>query len=120
MSPWRVRVLVMGGGSVGALARHLVVSGLEATGSWPVGTLAVNATGSAVLGWLIGRVDRGAPSWLIPLAGAGVLGAFTTFGAFVVQILEDPLAGIAYALVSVGAGLLGALGGMRLAGRPYR
>lgn len=105
---------------MGALARHAVVAGLDGTGSWPVGTLAVNAIGSAVLGWLVGRVDRGAPSWLIPLAGVGVLGAFTTFGTFAVQIVEDPVAGIGYCVASVGVGLLGARGGMHLAGSTLR
>lgn len=98
--------LVMLGGAVGAGMRHLV--GRAFAGSaYPWGTLAVNLAGGLAMGLLVGvlaRVGAGEP-WRL-LLGVGVLGGFTTFSAFsleVVTMIERgaALTALGYALLSV-------------------
>lgn len=98
--------LVMAGGAVGAGARYLV--GLQFVGmSFPWGTLAVNLIGAVLMGVLAGVLARcvvGDPVRL--LLAVGVLGGFTTFSAFsleLVVMLERGNWGMAlgYALASV-------------------
>lgn len=71
--------LVAGGGAVGGVLRHLAAVLL------PDGVLAltaVNVLGSFALGVLVaGPVARGAPAWVRPTLGTGLLGGFTTFSA---------------------------------------
>ena len=50
--------------------------------SFPWGTLAVNLTGAFVLGVLVGR---GARRRRLPLAGIGLLGAYTTFSTWMLE-----------------------------------
>ncbi|RLV54849.1 CrcB family protein [Aeromicrobium phragmitis] len=87
-------------------------------GDWPAATLLVNVLGAFALGWLYARTSS--QRWRL-LIGTGVLGGFTTYSALAVQtqeLLEDaPLAGIAYAAVSVAVGVLAALAGSRLGER---
>ncbi|WP_188055937.1 fluoride efflux transporter CrcB [Sphingosinithalassobacter sp. CS137] len=102
-------LLVMLGGAIGAGARHLVG---RATLAWfgpgyPVGTLAVNVLGGFAMGLLAGSLARaGGSEQLRLLVGVGILGGFTTFSAFsldVMMMLErgDWTAAGFYALVSV-------------------
>ncbi|MFP5252544.1 MAG: fluoride efflux transporter CrcB [Actinomycetes bacterium] len=87
--------LVLLGGAVGAPLRYLVdllVRSRNRSG-FPWGTFLVNVTGSLALGVLMGVVGSGdAPTWLVPLVGTGVCGAFTTFSTFgfeTVRLLEE-------------------------------
>lgn len=119
-SPART-LLVAAGGAAGAAARWGVTEAAPArAGAFPAATLAVNVLGAALLGYLVGRVpvsdDRSEAVRL--LLGTGVLGGFTTFSAFAVQIWEGPA--VAYAVVSVVAGVLAAVVGLALgsAARP--
>ncbi|MBA4047075.1 MAG: fluoride efflux transporter CrcB [Sphingomonas sp.] len=98
--------LVMAGGALGAGARYLV--GLLFAGmSFPWGTLVVNLFGAVLMGMLAGVLARcvvGDPLRL--MLGVGVLGGFTTFSAFsleLVVMLERGNWGVAlgYALASV-------------------
>ncbi|MEI9928378.1 MAG: fluoride efflux transporter CrcB [Sphingomonas sp.] len=103
-------LLVMLGGAFGAVARYLVGKAtLAAFGpGYPWGTLAVNLIGGLLMGVLAGslaRLGQGGEQWRL-LLGVGVLGGFTTFSAFsldVMVMLErgDWIAGTGYALVSV-------------------
>lgn len=87
--------LIMIGGAIGAAARHLTGSAiLRALGpGWPWGTLTVNVVGGFLMGLLTGslvRSGQGSDSARL-LLGVGVLGGFTTFSAFsldVVQMIE--------------------------------
>ena len=110
--------LVMLGGAVGAGARHL--AGRAALGWWgpgyPFGTLAVNLIGGFAMGVLAGNLARlgeaGEP-WRL-LLGVGVLGGFTTFSAFsldVVTMIErgDWVMALGYVLLAV-IGAVAALG----------
>lgn len=80
-------LLVMGGGALGAGARHLVnMAALRLVGAgFPWGTLTVNAVGSLLMGllagWLALKYEGGGQELRLFLA-TGVLGGFTTFSAF--------------------------------------
>ena len=94
----------------GAMARWL---GPSTAAAFPWATLTVNVAGSFAMGLLAGwlaRHDHG-ESWRL-LLGVGVLGGFTTFSAFSLELLTlvergAPGLALAYALVSVAAGLAG-------------
>jgi fluoride exporter len=101
---------VAAGGAAGSVARYVTMS---AIGHWfgaafPYGTLAVNVIGSLVMGVL---VEWWALAWspapeLMALLAVGVLGGFTTFSTFsldlVVLVQRGEIAGAAlYMVVSV-------------------
>lgn len=111
--------LVMAGGAIGAASRfHIgrLVGPFTGTG-WPTATLAVNLIGGLAMGLLAGAMLRGgmADGWRL-FIGVGVLGGFTTFSAFsmdMMQLVQDGrwLDGIGYAAVSViGSAILLAAG----------
>lgn len=102
------------GGAIGAGARWMVGRwALHAFGpAFPWGTLGVNLAGGLLMGLLVGVLAaKGASEAVRSFLGVGVLGGFTTFSAFsleLVQMLERGQAGLAlgYALASViGAGV---------------
>ncbi len=77
-------LLVFLGGGTGALLRFLVGLGFLRLGAtFPVGTFAINVTGSLGLGLLYGALTHHHPThpWTLFL-GTGVLGGFTTFSTF--------------------------------------
>lgn len=122
MSPLTSAVLVAVGGAAGALLR----SGADALTARlgiaaPVGTLVVNAGGSFVAGLVVTLIaDRLLPDAARPLIVVGLLGGFTTFSAFALQLARmgeggELLALIAYAVGSVMLGLLAASAGVALA-----
>jgi fluoride exporter len=84
-------LLVGAGGAFGAVARYLL--GVQATRSlgaaWPYGTFAANLIGGLLMGLLAGVLARrgGAEqeTWRL-LLGVGVLGGFTTFSAFSLEV----------------------------------
>lgn len=110
-------LLVMAGGAIGAGARHLTGRAMLrlAGPGWPWGTLTVNLVGGLLMGMLAGwllRLDGNGESWRL-LLGVGVLGGFTTFSAFSLDVALMAqrgawLAAGGYALVSV-IGSVGAL-----------
>ncbi|MES2339499.1 MAG: fluoride efflux transporter CrcB [Pseudomonadota bacterium] len=106
-------ILVMAGGALGAGARHAFGRWtLAAFGpDYPWGTLGVNLIGGLAMGLLVGALLRfglGEPVRL--LVGVGVLGGFTTFSAFsldvVTMIERGALAGAAG---YVGASVVGSV-----------
>jgi CrcB protein len=115
---------VAGGGVVGAPARYLLDRAITARmGSrLPWGTVAINVSGSFVLGLLTGlALGPGLSSTVRTLVGTGFCGAFTTFSAFSyesVTLAEDGrlLAAAGNVAVSVvvglGAAALGILSGL--------
>ncbi len=119
----RIALAVAAGGAIGASARYLLVGGL---GLWlgagfPVGTLAVNALGSFMMGVLIevtALVWSPSPE-LRAFLVVGVLGSFTTVSAFSLDVLvlfERGAGGLAgfYLAASVTLSLAGIYAGMRL------
>ena len=82
-------ILVMAGGAVGAGARHLFGRWTLAVfgPNYPWGTLGVNLIGGLAMGLLVGTLARttaGETARL--LLGVGVLGGFTTFSAFSLDV----------------------------------
>jgi len=114
------------GGALGALARWAVALALpRPSGGWPWATLAVNLTGCLLIGVLLAVLGARRPDddrWRTFL-GAGVLGGFTTFSAFAVEVVDlleagawVPAAGCV--AVSVPGGLLAVAAGLRIGGQP--
>lgn len=106
--------LVFIGGGVGSALRYLLSGWVAARfmpSGFPAGTLAVNLAGCLIIGlvsgwWLNHPV---APQWKL-LVVTGLLGGFTTFSAFSIEMLalvqrQAWGEAAAYALISVIAGL---------------
>ena len=117
-------VLVAFGGGFGACLRYLVGRwAVTAMGAGlPFGTRMVNLSGSFAVGLLAGwlsRMDNGDEALRL-LLGVGVLGGFTTFSAFSLEVFtminrnEIGLAA-AYAVSSVAGGVLALMTGVWLA-----
>jgi len=113
------------GGAAGAWARY--TSGVmlgrmgASTAHFPWSTLAVNVLGSLLMGVLAGWLARhgtGGETWRL-LLGVGVLGGFTTFSAFSLELalmIERGTLGAAalYVSVSVLAGVGALFAGLAL------
>ena len=121
--------LVMLAGALGAPTR-LVLERTVARSTrvpFPWGTWIVNVSGSGALGVVAGLALRhGLPTSAVAIAGAGFLGAYTTFSTFVyeaVRLAEDRSDGgrdiavaITYLASSVGIGIVAAIAGLAATG----
>ncbi|SFP65589.1 CrcB protein [Geodermatophilus dictyosporus] len=114
-------VLAALGGALGALARWGVAEVLPRDDGWPWATLLVNLSGCLLMGVLLGVLAgrETEPAWARPLLGVGVLGGYTTYSAFAVEVADLTDAGTAaraagYVLVSVVGGVLAVAAGARL------
>lgn len=109
------------GGAVGALARWGVTLALPRTsGDWPWATLVVNLAGCLLLGVLLGVLEELRPDdvRLRALLGTGVLGGFTTFSAFAVEVAD--LVGAGSVLVAAGYVVASVAGGVLAVGLGLR
>lgn len=112
------------GGALGALARWAVTTALpHAPGAWPWATLLVNLTGCLAIGALLAVLLARFPAspWLRPFLAVGVLGGYTTYSTFAVDVVQLARSGrgllaVAYVLASVLGGLVAVVLGL-LAGR---
>jgi CrcB protein len=117
----RILLAIFLGGAAGGLARAVLEREWPADGrSWPWVTFAVNAAGTAVLAFVVARLDG--RRYARPLVGVGFCGALTTFSTMQLEALElahrhHVVLALAYAAGSVGAGLLVAFGVAALARR---
>lgn len=115
-------LIVMLGGAFGSGARHL--TGRVMLGwlgpNWPWGTLTVNLVGGLLMGLLVGSLARfstgGGESWRL-LLGVGVLGGYTTFSSFsleVVTMIERGLwtGAFGYVLLSVTGAVVALFAGL--------
>lgn len=120
------------GGGLGGVARYGVARWLPARpGGFPVSTFVINVTGSLVLGFLIVYLLEVWPvhRYLRPFLAVGLLGGYTTFSTYAVE-LRDLLArgswamADAYAADSLLAGLaavwIGVAAARGTAGLPVR
>jgi CrcB protein len=116
-------LLVAVGGGTGAVLRYLLgVQALRTLGpGWPYGTLSANVLGGFAMGLLAGvlalRGGADQERWRL-LLGVGVLGGFTTFSAYSLEVAlmierREWAQAAAYSLgsvvLSVGALFLGLL-----------
>ena len=133
LSPLAATLHVAIGGGIGAAMRYQTGRamtqwlGAPIMGAFPFATLAVNAIGSLLMGVLAGWLLRSGADTSEQtrlLLGAGVLGGFTTFSAFsleMVMLIErgQYLFATLYAVLSFALGITGLMVGlavMRMAG----
>jgi CrcB protein len=121
---WDVLVAIALGGALGSLGRWQLGRLLVDAGPFPWATFAENVSGSFVLGALVVLAfDRWPRSrYLRPFLGVGVLGGFTTFSTYALDVrtlvVDDrPWLAVAYLLATLAAGLVAALLGMAAARR---
>lgn len=125
--PWRVLLAVAVGGVVGSLGRWaLALAVPPVTGEVPWATLTVNGLGSFLLGLLMVLVNDVWPDqrYLRPFWGVGVLGGFTTFSAFAVELRAlldagDTGLAAAYLLGTLVLGITAVTAGLLLGRRWY-
>ena len=110
-------LLVALGAAVGAPSRYLLDLEVQARVSrrgvrYPLGTLLINLSGSALLGLLLGLASRhGISDEVLAALGTGFCGAYTTYSTFgyeTVQLTHDGygLRALGYVVVSVLGGLV--------------
>lgn len=115
----RLRLLVLAGGAFGTLLRFAASEFIAPAAEFPWSTLLVNVIGSLGLGYLVGRsLSHAVPLTRIAFIGVGILGAMTTFGGAMVQVvalLEERSIGsaLAYLSLSVTLGMTAALATLR-------
>lgn len=116
---WKATGLVMAGGAIGTALRFhtgMLVTRMGHVG-YPYATLAVNVAGGLVMGALAALVLRGHVGEATRLfLGVGVLGGFTTFSAFSLELFDmiqrgGWLEAAGYALLSVVIALLALIAG---------
>jgi CrcB protein len=124
-------VIALGGG-LGSTARYLISTALPVhPGHFPWATFMINMTGCLVLGLLMVFVVEIWPPrrYLRPFVGVGILGGYTTFSTFAVEIRGLAAHGAwaladAYTLSSLVGGVTavwcGIAFGRILGGRPIR
>jgi len=108
------------GGALGTALRYEVGRWLPTTdGTWPLATLLVNLTGAFALGFVLVTLRRHGPDTgrrrvIRVFAGTGFLGGLTTYSTLALETNllarhHDGRLAIAYAAVTVGAGLVATL-----------
>ena len=118
-------VLVFLGGGVGACLRHAcnLLGARVAVGSpWPWSTFLINISGALLMGVVVEAfaLRNGTSPQLRLLLATGILGGYTTFSTYSLEIgllLQRGQHGLAalYAGGSVALGVAGLFGGMKLA-----
>ena len=112
------------GGALGALARWGLAAALPAApGGWPWSTLLVNLSGCLAIGVVLAVLPVRFPdaTWLRPFLAVGLIGGYTTWSAFALDVVRlastgHPLVALGYVAVSVVGGVAAVVTGI-LAGR---
>jgi CrcB protein len=112
---WRELVAVVAGALLGTGARLAI----DTLVGQPISTLIINVAGSFALGLLVARLWSSAAPWLRAGLGAGLLGSFTTFSAFAVQVVVMGFGvwAVLYVAATLVLGLLAAFAGLRVGAR---
>jgi CrcB protein len=120
LSPLAATINVALGGAAGAVLRYQLgrgmtrVLGPQTMTNFPWATLTANVLGSLAMGVLAGYLARNGndgDQWRL-LLGVGLLGGFTTFSSFSLEMMllierGQPAMALSYALISILAGLVG-------------
>lgn len=120
---WRVLAVISLGGGLGSVARYLISQALATSpGHFPWATFTINLSGCLLIGLLMVLVlDVWPPNrYVRPFLGVGVLGGYTTFSTFAVELRNLAAHGAwwtaaAYAVGSLVGGLTAVWCGMTLA-----
>ena len=115
-----IYVLAAVGGALGALARWALAEALpHSPAAWPWSTLLVNLLGCLLIGMLLAILLARFPRspWLRPFLAVGVLGGFTTYSTFAVDVVRmtgagRPVLAVAYVLASVLGGVAAVVAGL--------
>ncbi|WP_027928938.1 fluoride efflux transporter FluC [Amycolatopsis thermoflava] len=124
-SPWPVLAVISAGGVLGALARYGLQQAFpHRAEQFGFATFGINAAGCLLIGVLMALITELWPGrrLLRPFLGVGVLGGFTTFSTYVVDIQQALAAGaartaLAYLAATVLAALLAVWTGATLTAR---
>ncbi|THV40540.1 fluoride efflux transporter FluC [Glycomyces buryatensis] len=119
-TPVSALVAVSAGGAIGALGRYGLTRAFPSDPSeFDLATFTANAAGGLLIGVLMVVVTEVAPGGRLvrPFLGVGVLGGFTTFSTYIVDIGRAANAGdtalaVAYAFATMAVALLTAAAGM--------
>jgi fluoride exporter len=117
--PWLTLGVIAVGGVAGALVRQGIwVLFPHRVGVFDWATLGINTVGCALIGALMTAITevRHAHRLAGPFLGVGVLGGFTTFSTYIVEIQQSikagvPQIGLAYLAATLAAALLAVYAG---------
>lgn len=120
-----VVLVVAAGGVLGSLARYVVgLAWPTQHDGFPWATFTINVVGCLLIGVLMVLVTERKPvhPWLRPFLGVGVLGGFTTFSAYSVdihQLLIDrhPLVAVSYLAATAIVAMIAVICGVLLTRR---
>ncbi len=117
----RMLLLASAGGAIGAGTRYAISNWFAAKGltGFPWATLFINVTGSALMGLTVGVLMSRAelPVEVRVFFATGILGGYTTFSAFSLEIWQlfergEAGAAVAYVAASIALSLAGLAGGI--------
>ncbi len=121
---WRALLSILAGGGIGSVLRYLVTLGITQRfgPGFPWGTLLINVTGSFVIGVVFELSQTrsiGMPMLMRVFLMTGVLGGYTTFSTYSLDVVSLASEGAAipallYAFGSVVLGLTSAFAGIVL------
>ncbi|MDX3109739.1 fluoride efflux transporter CrcB [Nonomuraea angiospora] len=122
---WPVLAAIAAGGALGALARFGLQAALPAgPADFPWATFLINVSGCLLIGVLMVVITEVRPAHRLvrPFLGVGVLGGFTTFSTYAVDIQRAveagaPLTGLVYLAATLVAALAAVVAGMWLTRR---
>ncbi|WP_242361950.1 fluoride efflux transporter FluC [Limosilactobacillus antri] len=109
-------LLTSSGAALGAILRYLLtLAGKKTAWNWPLTTLLINLTGAFMLG--LATHCLASNSLLMTFLGPGVLGGYTTFSTYNVELVtlihsHRWRAATGYAVLSLAGGLLAAAIGL--------
>ena len=126
-----MRFLLVGfGGALGSMARYgvgLAAARVVPGATWPWATMTVNVVGGLLMGLLVGWLSARAGAegeTLRVFAAVGILGGFTTFSAFSLEVVlmierRQYAAAAAYVLASVVVSVAALMVGLMIARRAF-
>ncbi|WGM46952.1 Putative fluoride ion transporter CrcB [Brevundimonas sp. NIBR10] len=126
-----MRFLLVGfGGALGSMARYgvgLAAARVVPGASWPWATMTVNVVGGLLMGLLVGWLSARAGAegeTLRVFAAVGILGGFTTFSAFSLEVVlmierRQYAAAAAYVVASVVVSTVTLMIGLMIARRAF-